>query len=401
MSASKRVLISGGGIGGLTLAYWLHRSGMTPVVIERAPQLRTGGYAIDFTGSGFDVAERMGILPALQARQVPVDELVYVDGRGSRIAALQIERMKQLVMGGRYLALMHQTLERVLHDAVKDDVEIRFGTSLASLEQTADGVDVCYENGERERFDLVAGADGIHSKVREFAAGPEEQFRRFMGYALASYRLPDRYGLGRSWTMNVEPGRIAGVYASEEPGSVFAFFMWKCDQPEHRPRAQRFAQLREAFSGAGWIAAHMLANAPDPSEMFMDIVAQIEMPSWHAGRVAFIGDACACPTLASGQGASLAMAGAYLLAASLRENSDYQTAFTRYEEAARPYVEAQQRAARGFMKQFIPETPLGVALQRLVLNVIFRDPFIGMMRRQFNVRSIIPQPPSTRHPARH
>lgn len=384
-----RVLISGGGIGGLTLAYWLRRSGMEPVVIERADRLRTGGYAIDFAGSGFDVAERMGILPALERNQVPVDRLVYVDRAGKQIAALPLDRVRQLVVGGRYLALMHQTLERVLHEAVRDDVEIRFGTSVASLEQQQNGVEVTFSDGSRESFALVVGADGIHSNIRKLAAGDESQFRRFMGYSIASYAVADRYGLGRTWAMNVESGRIAALYASDVPGNAFAFFMWKNEHADRVPKTERVAVLQREFAGMGWIAQDLLANAPTPQEIFVDIVAQIQMPSWHIGRIAFIGDACACPTLASGQGASLAMAGAYILAESLAENADYSTAFAAYERRVRPYVQEQQRAARAFMKQFIPDSALGIAVQRLALRILFRDRFLGLLRRQFNVRSLL------------
>lgn len=388
--SNERVLISGGGIGGLTLAYWLKRNGWTPIVIERAPDLRTGGYAIDFAGTGFDVVDRMGILPALQRNQVPVDELVYVDSQGRRIAALSMERMRQLVVGGRYLALMHQTLERTLYEVVKDDVEIRFGTSLDFVQQSDSEVHARFNDGTEETFAMAVGADGIHSKLRELVAGPEVQFRRFMGYAIASYPVPNVYGMGREWTMNVEPGRIAAIYASEDPAKAFAFFMWKCASPDRVRRAERLTQLHRMFDGMGWIAAELLAQAEHAPAIFMDIVAQIEMPSWHTGRVAFVGDACACPTLASGQGASLAMGGAYVLAESLREcGDDYASAFARYESRTRPYVEQQQKAARSFMRQFIPDTPMGIALQRLVLRIIFREPFITMLRKQFNVRSLL------------
>lgn len=388
--ADGRVLISGGGIAGLTLAYWLRRNGMTPLVIERAPHLRTGGYAIDFAGTGFDVVDRMGILSALQRNQVPVDEVLYVDSKGRRVAALSMERMRQLVVGGRYLALAHRTLESTLYDTVKDDVEIRFGTSVDAMQQDENGVHVRLSDGSDETFSLAFGADGIHSRLRELLVGPEAQFRQFMGYAIASYQVPNAYGTDRTWVMNVEPGRIAAVYASDDPNSVFAFLMWRCASADHVAREDRIAQLHRAFDGMGWIAADLLAQAESASDIFMDIVAQIKMPSWNIGRIAFVGDACACPTLASGQGASLAMGGAYILAESLREcGGDYAAAFARYENRTRPYVEEQQKAARSFMKQLIPGTPAGVALQRLVMRILFREPFVTLFRKQFNVRSLL------------
>lgn len=386
-----RVLIAGGGIAGLTFAYWLDRYGIEAVVVERADGIRREGYAIDFFGTGFDVAERMGIADDLKAQQVPVDRLVYVNEKGQTIAALPIDRMRA-ILDGKYAALMHHTLEQKLFETIGGKVEVRFGRSVAVLSETPTGVDVAFNDGSRDRFDLVVGADGIHSAMRELTLGPEQNFLRPLGYVVASYRIPNRYGLGRAWTMLAAPGRVLGVYASDDPSSLFAFFFYREIGASHVPRTERVKRLNDEFSDLGWIAGDILRDAPAPNDVFMDRVAQVRMPSWSRGRIAFIGDACGCPTLVSGQGASLAMGGAYLLAQCLHQSADHRTAFERYESFFRTHVEAQQRSAVKFAKQFAPNTWHGITIQRLLLKVLFRDPFIGLMRGMFDGQSALAPP---------
>ncbi len=390
MVKGRRALISGGGIAGLTLAFWLAEHGDSPVVVERAPKLRRDGYAIDFFGTGFDVAARMGIDQELTSRRVPVDRIVYVDPRGRELAALDVERIRTL-LDGKYVPLMHQTLERALYDCVKDRVSIRFGRVIRDIKDDRDGVIATFDNGASEKYDLLVGADGVHSATRALVMGRESAFQRHLGYAIASYRLPDRFGIGRTWTMHNEPGRVVGAYAADEPGSIFAFFLWRTDETTYVPRERRLETLRRVFSDAEWIAKDMLAGADPSADIFMDAIAQIRMPCWHKDRIVFVGDACDCPTLVSGQGASLAMGGAYLLASALRDTPDYQKAFERYEALMRPHVEAQQKSAKGFVKSVVPGSRLAVALQAIVLRVLFSKPFTPLLRQQFAVKSFLPQ----------
>ena len=380
--AIMRVLISGGGIAGLTLANLLHRFGIPSVVIEQAGELRQEGYAIDFFGTGYEVAERLALIDWLSSRQIPFDFLAYVNAQGEPIAKLDAALLRRIT-SGKYMALMHLTLEQALYEALADQAEVRFGRWLVAASPGPEAVEATFNDGTTESFDLLIGADGVRSATRSLVFGPPDRFSRPLGYTIACYPLADRYGIGRTWKMYSEPGRLAATYCTPQAGQLLTFFMYQSTGPEPFPREQRLARLREVFTGMGWITRHLLADASADTQVFMDGLIQIQMPTWHLGRVALVGDACGCPTLLSGQGASLAMAGACLLAEALHGAATYQEAFQRYERQMRPLVLAQQKHACSFAKFFLPGTPLGLLVQQTLARVLFRETFRAVLRREF------------------
>jgi 2-polyprenyl-6-methoxyphenol hydroxylase-like FAD-dependent oxidoreductase len=387
-----RVLISGGGIAGLTLAYWLHQYDIPSVIVEQAEQFRRDGYGIDFFGTGYDVAERMDIIDRLRSRKLPFEYIAYINRAGDPVAKLDTALMGKLTYG-QYMGLMHWTLEEALHTALADRVEVRYGRSLTRIDSGPDAVAVTFNDGTRDSFDLLIGADGVHSHTRALIFGAEEQFTHFLGYNFASYQLADRYGIGHAWKMYVEPGRMSGGYCSPQEGQIVTFFMYETAERERIPREERLSRLRRAFAGMGWLTQQILADAPASEHIFMDNVVQIQMPSWHRGRVALVGDACSCPTFASGQGASLAMGGAYLLAQVLHETADYQEAFRLYERFMKPHVLEQQKKARSFARSFLPTSAPALLVQRVMMKVLMRDAFVGLLQRSFGAQSILPPPP--------
>jgi 2-polyprenyl-6-methoxyphenol hydroxylase-like FAD-dependent oxidoreductase len=394
-----RVLISGGGIAGLTLAYWLHQYNITPVVIERANEIRRDGHAIDFFGTGYDVACRMGLIDRLAARQLPFEGFVYVNKDGKPIARMDAALIRAF-SDGKYMGLMHTTLGEVLYEALEGSVEVRFGRWLVAVEPGPDAVEVTFNDGTSESFDLLIGADGVHSATRALVFGPEEQFSRYLGYTIACYPLVDRYGIGQTVQMYSEPGRMVTVYCTPQANDLLLFFMYQAARKEHVPREQRLARLREVFAGMGWLTEQFLADVSPSQNVFMDAVIQIQMPTWHQGRVALVGDACDCPTLLSGQGASVAMGGAYLLARALHESADYQQAFRRYEQQMFAPALAEQKSGRSFAKSFLPATPLGLFVQQTMLKVLLRPMFRGLLRRMlFGAQSFLP--PQDAIPAQH
>ncbi len=382
-----RVLISGGGIAGLTLANRLHQHGMVPVVIEQAADLRQDGYAIDFFGTGYEVAGRMGLIDRLFSQHIPFERIEYVNAQGKRIAKLDMA-LVQKITNGKYMALMRWSLEEALYAALGGQVEVRFGRWLVAATPGEQDVTVTFNDGTSESFDLLIGADGVHTPTRALVFGPEAQFSRDLGYTIACYPLADHYDIGPSWKMYVEPGRLAATYCTTQAGELLTFFMYRHAGCKPLPREQRLAHLREVFAGMGWITQQLLTDAPASTQVFMDALIQIQLPTWHRGRVALIGDACGCPTLLSGQGASLAMAEAYLLAEALHEAPTYQEAFQRYEQQMRPYVQAQQKSARSFASFFLPGTSFGLFVQQTLVKVLFRETFRSVLRREFNSPSL-------------
>ena len=386
-----RVLISGSGIAGLTLAYWLQRYAIPAVVVERATNLRRDGYAIDFYGAGYDVAQRMGLIDQLAAEQIPLDTIAYVNRKGKPIARLEMSLM-QRIMDGKYLGLMHWTLEEALYNALGGQVEVRYGCSLASIHNGPDAVEVTFTDGTQETFDLLIGADGVHSLTRELVFGPEARFSRFLGYMVACYPLADHYDIGRSWQMYTTPGRMVGAYASQRAGEIITLFLYHQAEPERPAPEQRLPRLRQVFAGMDWITPQLLAGVAPSEHIFMDAVSQIRMPTWYQGRVALVGDACGCPTLVSGQGASLAMGGAYLLAEALRETDEYQEAFCRYDQRMRLHVQTQQKHAHSLAKSFAPTSRIGILAQRVLLKAVLREACTALLRRQFGAESFLQTP---------
>jgi 2-polyprenyl-6-methoxyphenol hydroxylase-like FAD-dependent oxidoreductase len=384
-----RVLISGGGVAGLTLAYWLRRHGIEPVVVERAAHGRLGGYGIDFFGTGYDVAGRMGIVDRLAPHRLPVDSVDFVDGTGRAGARLTAPLLDKIIQGP-HLALMHTTLEGALLDAVEGEAEIRFGETVTAVRDTGSAVEADFAGGGTQRFDLLVGADGIHSRTRELVFGPEPEFARYLGCRLACFPVADRYAWGRARAHYTEPGRQVVVYPTGRAGELIALFLFRSPHAGNVPRAERPGLLRSVFGGMGWLTPSLLAEAPADEPIFMDTMTQIVMPAWHRGRVALVGDACGCMTMVSAQGVSMAMAGAYVLAEELASGGGHVRAFTRYQERMRAEVSRRQRNAQLFTRSLVPGTRPAVAAQSLIQRLIMREAFAPLLRRRFGAGSILP-----------
>ncbi len=384
-----KILISGGGIAGLTLAYWLYHYGHEPVVIEQANGLRRDGYGIDFYSTGYDVAERMGIIERLRARQIKAHYLAYVDEAGTPVARISLDTLRREAFNGTYMALMHATLEEELYTAVRFDVDIRFNTSIQHIDQTSDTVTATFDNGTQESYDFLVGADGIHSNVRSLVCGPEQDFAHYLGYYTAACIVPAHYGPIDGWQNYAEPGRQIGVYPTDTPGDLATLFIFSAPDDGYVPHSQRLAKLQDVYQGMGWITPQVLADMNDQQNIFMDTVTQIHMPYWSAHRVVLLGDACGCMTLVSGQGVSMAMGGAYILAEELRDQRDMHRAFLNYEHRMRPEVEKRQHKAHDFAKSFVPGSELGLKAGRLIMNILFRDAFAGVLKGQLFGTSIL------------
>ncbi|MEU3237842.1 FAD-dependent monooxygenase [Streptomyces anthocyanicus] len=339
----RSVLISGASIAGPALAFWLNRHGYEVTVVEKAGTLRSGGYPIDVRGTALDVVERMGILPQLRDAHIDLRRITFLDAGGDEVTSLHPHAVTGGVTG-RDLEIRRGDLTDALYMAVRDDVEFLFNDSIDTLDQSGPGVDVTFHGGGSRRFDMVFGADGMHSRTRETLFGPEERFHRHLGHCFAVFTMPNTLGLSHETVMWNTPGRAAAVYAVGDDEEVHAFLNFAQPEPPYDafgdPKAQR-ALLADVFADAGWEVPGILGALHDADDVFFDAVGQIRMPRWTEGRVALLGDAAYAPSFLTGQGTSLALVGAYMLAGSLA-GRDHAEGFAAYEHATRDFVTLNQ-----------------------------------------------------------
>ncbi len=346
---------------------------------------------IDFAGSGWDVANRMGVIPELEAVDHAVKEIVFKDSSGRTTAILPTAKLYSAWgFEKRYLGLDRRDLVETLYHTVESDVEIRFGTTLTAVCQSAEAVTVTFADGQEESFDLLVGADGIYSSVRGLVFGSEAEFADYLGYYVAAfYSAPLIPDLPTNYLMHVEPGIQVGILPLSQE-CWLSILIYKSEDQGHIPSAQRLQILKDRARGVGWITTDLLNSLPAETPIYLDTVTQIEMPSWSSNRVALIGDAAYCMTLISGQGTSMAMAGAYFLAEELRQKADHHVAFQRYEQRLRPYIEQKQKKARKFAPTFVPSSELRITLTQWAIRLIDLPPVTRLVSKQLNLKSIIP-----------
>lgn len=387
---ARKILVSGASIAGPALAYWLHRRGFEVTVVEKAPVVRGGGYPIDIRGTAVEVVRRMGIHAQLEDAHVHTRRLSFVGAGGEPIASITPEQMTGGTEGHDF-EVPRGDLADILYGAVRDDVEFLFGDSVASYREHDAGVDVTFESGAQRTFDLIAAADGLHSSTRGLAFGPEEQYHRYLGRCFAGFTVPNQHGLSHEGLMWNVPGRGAALYAVGGSELVHAFLIFhRRDAPLdafRNPQAQRELVASE-FAGDGWEIPGMVAAMRDADDLFFDVVSQIHMPSWSKGRVVLVGDAAYAPSFLSGQGTSIALVGAYALAAALADHSDHTAAFAAYERGIADFVAENQALATSGGPGISP----GTAEELELRNKALRDPSLlpGAVARAANSSLALP-----------
>lgn len=368
----KSVLISGIGIAGPTLAYWLAEYGFKPTLIERSSSLRVGGYLIDFWGLGYDVADHMGILPALERAGYIVGEVRFVDRHGRRVGGFGVDVFRQLT-GGRYLSLQRGDLATMIYQQIERRCAVIFGDSIAGIKQDGDGVRVAFERGPDRRFDMLIGADGLHSVVRNLVFGPQDQFERYLGYAVAAFEIKGyRPRDENAYVSYSLPGKQIARFAMRDDRTMVLIVLSsvpdRLPNMQDAPAQRRF--LHNEFDTAGWESPQILAALDRCEDLYFDRVSQIRMNSWSRGRVALVGDAAFCPSLLAGQGSALAMTAAYVLAGELaRADGRYEPAFASYEKLLRSFIGSKQVAAESFAHSFAPKSRLGLFLRNQVTRL--------------------------------
>ena len=362
-----RAVICGAGIAGLALANRLATAGWTVVVLERSPGPRTQGYMIDFFGPGYDAAEAMGIAPRLHELGHHVHEVAFVGADGRPRGRLRYDRFADVV-GGRLINIMRPDLELALREDLPAAVRVRYGSTPVRVDDTGtDGVRVVLADGETLTADLLVGADGIHSRVRAMVFGPERDHLRHLGFHTAAYSFTDPALSARMrgrFHLTDTIDRQMGLYGLRHD-RVAVFAVHRTDDPvlPEDPGAA----LRAEYGSLGWVVPDALASCPPADEVYLDHVAQIVMPSWHRGRVVLVGDASSAVSLLAGQGASLSVAGAFVLAEQLHRAPTVGAALTRYEQLWRPVVEEKQQVARSAVRWFLPRGPVDLWARRGML----------------------------------
>lgn len=391
---AKSILICGAGIAGPALAYWLNRYGFEPALIERAPAFRDGGYMIDVWGTGYEILKRYGLLDAARARGYIFDRLEFVDEKGREVAGFGGEIFRG-AFDNRFFSVPRGDLAHVLYDTVKDKVETVFGATIRALHEDEQGVRVDLTNGQTRRFDLVIGAGGLHSPVREMVFGPERAFEQYLGYCAASFITSGYPHRDEATYMSfARPGRQISRYAMRDGKTAF-LFVFAADKPPpiapHDSAGQK-RLLHGIFGNDGWECPEILARLDAADELYFDPVSQIRMPQWTRGRVALLGDAAYCPSLLAGAGSAFAMLGAYVLAGELhRAGGDHGIAFSAYEAKLSGFMRRQQDNAVRFAGSFTPKTAFGVFLRNRVLNLMNVTPVGVWLTRQM-LGEIFPLP---------
>ncbi|OBK78255.1 FAD-dependent monooxygenase [Mycobacterium sp. 1274761.0] len=379
--AQPTVVISGAGIAGSSLAFWLARSGYRVIVIEIADGIRPGGQTVDLRGAGGDVVERMGLMPQMRARAVKQRGVAWVASDGSHRAEMPVTAFNGNGLVSK-LEMLRGDLAEVLYDASKDAVEYRFDTRISALHQDDDGVEVTLADGTQLRADLVVGADGPHSAVRGMVFGPEDEFVKPLGGYNAWFTAPDHVGVDGWFLMYQAPGGLnASMRPTHDPAMAkagLAFASEPISYDRHNVDEQR-QLLIERFAGAGWQCDALLSAAQDADDFYFDAFLQVHMPSWTSGRVALVGDAGYCASPLSGMGTSLALVGAYILAGELgsADSFDEQSipdAFDRYQKTMRPYVDKCQDLPNS-LDRYAPHTASDIAINIAVMKWMQRWPF--------------------------
>jgi 2-polyprenyl-6-methoxyphenol hydroxylase-like FAD-dependent oxidoreductase len=382
MQHSKDILISGASVAGPALAYWLHRHGFNPTVVERAPAPRPGGQAVDLRGAARDVAGRMGILDQVRAAHVGTRGMAYVDADGRRLAGMPADLLGDSGGAVAELEILRGDLVRILYQATHDQVEYRFDDAIAELAQGEDGLKVGFQRGPSRRFDLVIGADGLHSGVRGLAFGEEPAFVRHLGAYVSSFSVASHLDLDGWELLHSAPGRTAGIYPvrrGTEARAVLFFASPPLAYDRHDLDQQRHL-LADAFAGVGWEIPRLLEAMWQAPDFYFDAVGQVHMDRWSSGRVALVGDAAYGPSPMAGVGTSLALVGAYVLAGELAAaDGDHQRAFASYERALRDYVGKGQRLAKGNAIGLIPRSHRQIRMRNRFIRMLPYLPWRGLV----------------------
>ncbi|MEU6032187.1 FAD-dependent monooxygenase [Streptomyces tauricus] len=365
------ILVSGAGVAGLSLGRVLGMRGHRVTIVERADRLRGNGSPIDVRGDAIQVAGKMGILPAVRDARIRMTEQVhFVDENGTAIGRLPSD----IGDSSDDIEIAREDLSRILADALPDIVDLRLSESVNSIAEHHDQVDVVFASGTSESFDLVLGADGMHSAVRRLVFGPEQDWIRHLGLYVAIIDMPREAEAEaeRINPMYSYPGHLAGIARFKDKAIGLLMFASDPLDYDYRDIEAQKRILFDRFAGCrSWKVQTILDAVRADPNIYFDSVSQIHMPTWHRGRVALVGDAAHCASPLAGRGTSLALTGAQFLAEELeRGDGDHVLAFPRYEDRQRPYAAFAQGTVEGGGALLVPPTQEAIVARNKLLQPV-------------------------------
>ncbi|GAA5162125.1 FAD-dependent monooxygenase [Pseudonocardia eucalypti] len=378
MSRPGTVLVCGASVAGPALAYWLCRYGYEVTVVEQTPQLRRGlgGHAVDLFGPAVEVTEWMGVLPQVLAARTRTDLLAF-----ERPGKPPIEvDFAELAAGisDRHVEIMRGELAAILHEATQDRARYLFGDSITAIDDHDEDIEVTFEHAPPERFDLVIGADGLHSNVRRLAFGDESAFRHYLGGYFSVFTLPTYSGPTDRMRIYTTPGKMAALHTVWQTGQARAGFFFRRATEfayDHRDATQQRELLRHVFDGEGWEIPRLLEQMDHSPDFYLDSISQIRMRQLSKGRVCLVGDAGYSPGPAVGGGTTVALVGAYVLAGELAAaRDDHAAGYAGYQREMNEFIRHSRAIGPASMRTLIPNTARQVWLAANMMRVLPRLP---------------------------
>ncbi|MBA2369899.1 MAG: tetracycline destructase [Candidatus Protochlamydia sp.] len=343
MSAINKILVIGAGIAGASVCYWLRRFGFSPLLIEKSADIRKGGHALDVRGVAIDLVKRMGVYDKICTMRTQVKFGRYVDAQGNILHEEEGERF--CFRQGEDVEIIRGDLVQILIDAIQG-IPCYFNQIIDNIKQNEGDVEVKFKDGKTEHFDLVIGADGLHSTTRRMAFDKDEYQLNNLGAYFSVFSIPNYLNLNHTEIQCEANQKLISITSDKNPMRAEAAFLFRVHNVLNNIRyvneQQKF--LRDTFQNFGWETSKIFELMSNSEDFYFDSVSQVKMKSWTKGRVALLGDAGYCASPLSGQGNNLALVGAYVFAGELKQaGSNYHRAFKRYNELLHPFVEANQK----------------------------------------------------------